>query len=107
MKAAKITLKEHAPSTLRVLTRRFSIFFLETPVENKIRRLSQEGNIDTTDNSPYLSPIVVVSNCLVSKSNNQIRLCVDYRQINKYIQIDQHYMLSFGQIFSELHGAGG
>jgi transposase InsO family protein len=99
IKAAMITLKEDAPSTLRVPPRRLP-FSLEAPVENEIRRLSQEGMIEPIDNSPYLSPIVVVP-----KPNNQVRLCVDYRQINKYIQTDQHYMPTSDEIFSKLHGA--
>lgn len=39
------------------------------------------------------------------KPNNKVRLCVDYRQINKFILIDQHYMATADEIFSQLHGA--
>ena len=95
----KISLKSDAPSTLRVPPRRLP-FSMEAPVEEEVRRLLQDGKIEPIDNSPYLSPIVVVP-----KSNNRVRLCADYRQINKHIVIDQHYMTSAEEIFSKLHGA--
>ena len=99
MSTAEITLMTEAPSSLRVPPRRLPLS-LQQPVEEEIRRLLQEGKIEAVANSPYLSPIVVVP-----KPNNKVRLCVDYRQINKFVLIDQHYMPTTDEIFSKLHGA--
>ena len=99
MSTAEITLINEAPASLRVPPRRLPLS-LQQPVEEEIRRLLQEGKIESVDNTPYLSPIVAVP-----KPNNKVRLCVDYRQINKFILIDQHYMPTTDEIFSKLHGA--
>ena len=51
------------------------------------------------DSSPYVSPIVV------PKAGNEIRLCVDYKKINKHIVIDQHPLPTVDEIFARLSGA--
>ena len=46
-------------------------------VEIKIQELLKEGIIKES-NSPYASPIVIIP-----KKDNDFRLCVDYRRLNK------------------------
>ena len=94
-----IQLKENAPSSLIQKPRRVP-FALESAIEEEISKLLRDDIIEEVDSSPFLSPIVVVP-----KGENGIRLCVDYKKINKFIVIDQHPLPTADEIFSRLSGA--
>ena len=93
-----IKLKENSPDTLIQKARRIP-FSLEDQVEKEITKLIQEDIIEEIDDSPYLSPIVVVP------KGEGIRLCVDYRKINQHIVVDQHPLPTSEEIFARLSGA--
>lgn len=94
-----IQLKEDAPTSLIQKPRRVP-FALESAIEKEISKLLADDIIEEIDSSPYLSPIVVVP-----KPGNEIRLCVDYKKINKHIVIDQHPLPTSDEIFARLAGA--
>ena len=94
-----IKLKPGAPSSIIQPLRRLP-FALEEPVEAEIRRLLAEDVIEPIDSSPYVSPILVTR-----KGDNSIRLCVDYRQLNANIIVDQYPVPSVDELFSKLKGA--
>ena len=50
--------------------------------------------------SPWVSPVVPVR-----KSNSSLRLCVDYRQLNKSIIRERHCLPTVDEITGELAGA--
>lgn len=64
----------------------------------KIITQLQEDKIIRPSNSEYASPIV-----LVKKRNNDYRMCVDFRQLNKYIE-RENYPIS---IIEDAIGIGG
>ena len=92
-------MKPSAPESIFQKPRRVP-FALETAIEEEISKLLQDDIIEEIDSSPYISPIVVVP-----KPGGKIRLCVDYKKINQYIQIDQHPLPTADEIFARLHGA--
>lgn len=69
-----IVLKHNQPITFR--PRRLS--FSDKEKLQEILDDLLKNNIIRESNSPYASPIV-----LVRKKNNELRLCIDYREINK------------------------
>lgn len=93
-----IKLKNDAPDSIIHKPRRIP-FALEQQVENEIANLIKQDIIEEIDHSSFLSPIVVVP------KGDGIRLCVDYKRINKHIIIDQHPLPTADEIFAKLSGA--
>lgn len=94
-----ILLEPDAPASIIQKPRRVP-FSLESQIETEISKLIKNDIIEEIDSSPYLSPVVVVP-----KSDNSIRLCVDYKKINKHIVVDQHPLPTADEIFAKLAGA--
>jgi len=94
-----IKLRNGAPSTLIQPLRRLP-FSMEDKVEAELRKLIAADVIESIESSTYVSPIVVAT-----KSNGQIRLCVDFRQMNKYIVVDQFPIPSSEELFSRIKDA--
>lgn len=68
-------------------------------VENQINEWLSKGIISNS-NSNYASPIV-----MVKKKDETLRLCVDYRKLNKKIVMDRYPMPNMELIIDELHTA--
>ena len=94
------TLEEHKiclTSTDPVKLRPYPLPYSMREIVNKeIQQMLQDGIIEKTD-SPYASPIV-----MVSKTDGSYRLCVDYRKINRITIFDGEPMPSMVDIFSGL-----
>ena len=59
---------------------------MKKAVENEVEKMLDMGIIEPSD-SPYCSPVV-----LVNKSNNALRLCIDFRAINDITEFDAEPM---------------
>ncbi|KAH9317692.1 hypothetical protein KI387_019461, partial [Taxus chinensis] len=68
-------------------------------VKEEIDKLLDAGFIFSVENSEWVSPIVISI-----KNNGKLRICVDYRKLNKATKKD-HYPLPFSdQILDEVAG---
>jgi hypothetical protein len=67
-------------------------------VKEEVEKMLEAGIIERTD-SPYTSPVV-----LVSKPDGSIRFCVDYRKLNRVTIFDGEPMPSADDIFAKLQG---
>lgn len=56
--------------------------------------------IERTDASPWVSPIVVTL-----RKNGKVRMCVDYREPIKAVVMDSHPLPHMDDIFTEMRGA--
>lgn len=90
----------NAQVTPRVQAMRRIPFSLKEKVTAELKRLETEGIIEKTDASPWVSNIVVVE-----KSNGQIRLCVDLREVNKAVIPDRHPTPTVDELAAEIQGA--
>ena len=73
-------------------------FALRDVVDQELDSMLARGVIELST-SPYASPIVVVK-----KSDGSIRVCVDYRKLNKITIFDPEPMPQMRDIFAELSG---
>lgn len=69
-------------------------------VSAELERLLDMDVIERIDASPCVSPIV-----FTLRKNGKVRLCVDYRELNKAIVMDSHPLPHMDDIFSEMRGA--
>lgn len=72
---------------------------MKPEVEHEIEKLLKAGIIVESD-SVYASPIVCVR-----KSSGKLRICGDFRQINKFTRDDPYIMNSTSEIISKVAGA--
>ena len=76
-------------------------FSAKADIEKELARLAKADIIEPVkEASPWVSPVVPVR-----KSNGTLRLCVDYRQLNKSIITERHSLPTVDEITSELAGA--
>lgn len=68
-------------------------------VRRHLREL-QDANIIRESESPFASPIVVVK-----KKNGDIRLCIDYRKLNRQTIKDAYALPNIEEAFSALNGS--
>ena len=54
----------------------------------EIERLLEMDVIERIDASPWVSPIVVTL-----RKNGKVRMCVDYREPNKAVVMDTHFLI--------------
>ncbi|XP_017486578.1 PREDICTED: uncharacterized protein LOC108375015 [Rhagoletis zephyria] len=73
--------------------------FAKRPIVNTIIRDLLDKNIIRASNSPFASPIV-----LVAKKNNEYRMCVDYRQLNRVTVKQPFPMPIMDELFAVLAG---
>lgn len=71
-------------------------FALREEVSKEVKSMLEMGIIEKCD-SPYASPVV-----MVRKSDNNFRLCVDYRKVNKAVVFDAEPMPNPDEIFTKL-----
>ena len=77
-------------------------FAVREKVENEIKRLTEQGIIETpTGPTPWVSPVVVVPK---PNDPNSIRLCVDMRAANKAIKRVKHPMPTVDELIHDLNG---
>ena len=76
-------------------------FSAKADTEKELARLAKADIIEPVkEASPWVSPVVPVR-----KSNSTLRLCVDYRQLNKSIIRERQSLPTVDEITSELAGA--
>ena len=76
-------------------------FSAKDDIEKELERLVKAQIIEPVkEASAWVSPIVPVR-----KSNGKLRLCVDYRQLNKCIVRERHSVPTVDEITAELEGA--
>ena len=76
-------------------------FSLRAPIEAEIKRLQENDIIEPVQEAtPWVSPLVPVR-----KANGTLRLCVDYRRLNKSIVRERHMLPTVDEITAMLEGA--
>ena len=76
-------------------------FTLREATEKEIQRLEGSDIIERVkEATPWVSPLVPVK-----KANGNIRLCVDYRRVNKSIIRERHMLPTAEEIIAQLDGA--
>ncbi|MGL5707542.1 MAG: reverse transcriptase domain-containing protein, partial [Aeromonas sp.] len=91
-----INLSDNIP----INTRYYRIpYSTERDVEIEIKKLLERGIIRPSQ-SQYKSPIVPIK-----KPNGDLRLCIDYRELNKKTIKDKYYMPNVEEILESLQGA--
>ena len=76
---------------------------MRSKVEKKIKELEEADIIEKVDGpTPWVSPIVIVPK---SKDPEDIRLCVDMREVNKAIQRERHITPTIDDIITQLNGS--
>ena len=89
----EIHLSEYTPFKSKVYT---VPQMLRTKVETELTSLLNEGLIQPSQ-SQFSSPMV-----LVKKKNNDIRICCDYRKLNKITNIDQEGLSNMEEIINTM-----
>ena len=73
---------------------------VRTEVSKELRRLEDLDIIERIDSSPWISNLVVAR-----RTNGDIRLCVDLRDVNKAIIPGKYPLPDLGELTSEFHGS--
>ena len=73
---------------------------VRSKVSQKLEELESQGVIEKIDTSEWVSPIVVSY-----KSNGDVRLCVDLREVNKAVIPDVYPIPPIQELLCELHDA--
>ena len=74
---------------------------IRTDIEKELKRLRDRDVIESVQEAtPWVSPLVPVR-----KSDGSLRLCVDYRQLNKWIIRERHMMPTLDEITAMLSGS--
>ena len=68
-------------------------------VKAEIERLVEAGVLQHIDFSEYAAPIVAVS-----KPNGKVRICGDFKLLNKQISVDQHPLPKLDELMEKLQG---
>ncbi|XP_069055957.1 arylsulfatase G isoform X1 [Pleurodeles waltl] len=68
---------------------------IKEEVHNELKKLVEGGIIEQVESAEWVSPLVVVR-----RSNGKVRLCVDLRELNKNILIDQYPLPRINEMFS-------
>ncbi|XP_067947253.1 uncharacterized protein [Watersipora subatra] len=68
-------------------------------VKEALDRLVKAGVLENVEFSDYAAPIVAVS-----KPNERVRICGDFRMLNQEISIDQHPLPSHEELLEKLRG---
>jgi hypothetical protein len=68
-------------------------------VKEELERLVSEGVLEHLDFSEYAAPIVAVS-----KPNGKVRICGDFKMLNKHISVDQHPLPKLDELMEKLTG---
>jgi len=74
-------------------------FSKRTAVKSELDRLEQEGVIIKLNISDWAAPIVCVT-----KPNGKIRICGDYKALNKQLHVDQHPIPKIDELMNKLRG---
>ena len=94
-----ITVDENAKPT--ALPPRRPAFSTRKDIENELKRLVDNDIIEPVrEATPWVSPLVPVR-----KANGSLRLCVDYRELNKNIVRERQVLPTVEEITAELEGA--
>uniref|UniRef100_A0A131XKF8 RNA-directed DNA polymerase n=1 Tax=Hyalomma excavatum TaxID=257692 RepID=A0A131XKF8_9ACAR len=84
-------------STEPVNVRQYPIpFAVHEAVEQEVQQMLAQGIIEPSD-SPYQSPIVVVK-----KKDGSMRLCIDFRQLNRVVVMDNEPIPRVDMMFAHL-----
>ena len=74
-------------------------FSRKLPVQAELERLVNLGILERINSSDWAAPIVVVT-----KPNGSVRICGDFKALNQRIQVDQHSLPTFDDLFEKLQG---
>ena len=96
---------EHAPqvdSTVKPVSQslRRLPFSIRQEVSSELKRLEQADIIEKIDSSPWISNLVVAR-----RRNNELRLCIDLREVNKAIIPDKYPLPTMEELAAEFHGS--
>ncbi len=96
----KIKLKDDAKPYHVGVARRVPIP-LQEKVKHELERMERDGIIEkVTEPTDWCAPMVATL-----KKNQQVRICVDLRQLNKAVQRERYILPTFEEIASKLAGA--
>lgn len=77
-------------------------FHVRKQVEEKLMELERDDIIERAEGpTPWVSPIVVAPK---PNQPNQIRICVDMREVNKAIERERHIIPTIDDVISDLNG---
>ena len=92
--------KIHLTSNTPVVTKPYPLPFKNREkLKKEIKKMEETGIIRRSD-SPYASPVVVVS-----KKDGSDRICVDYRKLNHITIFDPEPMISVNDLLHKLNGS--
>ena len=74
-------------------------FAVRKKVEDELSRLVDMGVLQKIDYSEWATPIVVVN-----KPNGKVRICGDFKPLNRHIQVDQHPIPTLDILMDKLQG---
>jgi len=95
----KITLMESAVPVAQ-MSRKFP-FSIISRLEKELKRLVDLKLIEAViEPTPWVNQIAIVL-----KKNGELRLCLDPRQLNKYIIREHYHLPTADEIFNRMHGA--
>ncbi|XP_072140178.1 uncharacterized protein [Dermacentor andersoni] len=91
--ACKLTTTATEPVNVRQYPIPFAV---QQAVEEEVQQMLAQGIIEPSD-SPYHSPVVVVK-----KKDGSMRLCIDFRQLNKVVVMDNEPIPRVDMMFANL-----
>ena len=74
-------------------------FAIKQKVQDELKRLVDMGVLQKIDYSDWAAPIVVVN-----KPNGKVRICGDFKALNRRISVDQHPIPTLDQLLEKLQG---
>ena len=74
-------------------------FAIKQKVQDELKRLTDMGVLQKLEYSDWAAPIVIVN-----KPNGKVRICGDFKALNRRIQVDQHPIPTLDSLLDKLKG---